>query len=100
MKTTNRVMWGMTASTLATALALSACGGDDGSGDQSDDPIVIGISLPLTGDFSEPGTGVQRGTKRGRASSTSKVACSAGRSSCGSWTTSRAPTGSSPTTSS
>ena len=25
------------------------------------DPITIGISLPLTGDFSEPGKGVQRG---------------------------------------
>ena len=27
----------------------------------SEDEIVIGISLPLTGDFSEPGKGVQRG---------------------------------------
>ncbi|PWU50341.1 branched-chain amino acid ABC transporter substrate-binding protein [Micromonospora sp. S4605] len=43
-------------------LALAACG-DDGGGDSagSDDPIVVGISLPLTGDFSEPGKGVQRG---------------------------------------
>jgi len=30
---------------------------DTGGGD----PIVIGVSLPLTGDFSEPGKGVQRG---------------------------------------
>jgi branched-chain amino acid transport system substrate-binding protein len=46
--------------TLATAIVLSlgACSGDDG-GDA--DPIVIGISLPLSGDFSEPGKGVQRG---------------------------------------
>ena len=33
------------------------------SGDPSatDDPIVVGVSLPLTGDFSEPGKGVQQG---------------------------------------
>jgi branched-chain amino acid transport system substrate-binding protein len=42
----------------AVVLALGACGSGD-SGD--DDPIVIGISLPLSGDFSEPGKGVQRG---------------------------------------
>jgi branched-chain amino acid transport system substrate-binding protein len=47
---------------IVAALALSGCGGDDGgSGDSGDDPITIGISLPLTGDFSEPGKGVQRG---------------------------------------
>lgn len=44
------------------ALALSACGGGgDTGGDSKDDPIMVGISLPLTGDFSEPGKGVQRG---------------------------------------
>jgi branched-chain amino acid transport system substrate-binding protein len=37
-------------------------GGDDGSGDAPEgDPIRVGISLPLTGEFSEPGTGIQRG---------------------------------------
>src|SRR4051812_49875785 len=46
----------------ASALALSACGGGgSGGGDSKDDPIVVGISLPLTGDFSEPGKGIQRG---------------------------------------
>lgn len=45
----------------AAALVLSACGGGDSGGDSKDDPIVVGISLPLTGDFSEPGKGVQRG---------------------------------------
>ncbi|MFD0784232.1 amino acid ABC transporter substrate-binding protein [Micromonospora azadirachtae] len=45
--------------TVAT-LALAACGGEQGS-TSTDDPIVVGISLPLTGDFSEPGKGVQRG---------------------------------------
>lgn len=45
-----------------SALVLAACGGDDnGGGDDGDGPIRIGISLPLTGDFSEPGEGVQRG---------------------------------------
>lgn len=45
-------------------------GGDDTTGDtdgsetdegEGDGPIRIGISLPLTGDFSEPGTGIQEG---------------------------------------
>lgn len=45
------------------ALTVSACSatGDQTEGGGSDDPIVIGISLPLTGDFSEPGKGVERG---------------------------------------
>jgi len=32
-----------------------------GGGDGGGDPIRIGISLPLSGDFSEPGVGVQQG---------------------------------------
>lgn len=45
------------------ALTATACSGTAGEaeGGGSDDPIVIGISLPLTGDFSEPGKGVERG---------------------------------------
>ena len=49
---------------VVSSLALSACmssGADGGSDDDGDGPITIGISLPLTGDFSEPGKGVQRG---------------------------------------
>lgn len=50
---------------VASSLVLSGCmssGSDGGSGSDGDDgPIKIGISLPLTGDFSEPGKGVQRG---------------------------------------
>ena len=45
-------------------LALAGCSGDGGGGgggDTGGDPIVIGISLPLTGDFAEPGKGVQQG---------------------------------------
>ena len=47
----------------ATALAAAGCGGP-GSTEQSaeqQETITVGISLPLTGDFSEPGKGVQRG---------------------------------------
>ncbi|WP_374999893.1 amino acid ABC transporter substrate-binding protein [Aeromicrobium sp. CTD01-1L150] len=45
------------------AVTLAGClsGGSSGDDADSDDPLVIGISLPLTGDFSEPGKGVQRG---------------------------------------
>jgi branched-chain amino acid transport system substrate-binding protein len=47
------------------ALALSGCGLGGGGGSEAggsgDDVVRIGISLPLTGDFSEPGKGVQRG---------------------------------------
>ncbi|MBW9204902.1 amino acid ABC transporter substrate-binding protein [Mumia sp. zg.B53] len=45
----------------AATLALTACGGDGDSGGDEDGPITIGVSLPLTGDFAEPGKGVQRG---------------------------------------
>src|SRR5262245_57598142 len=43
------------------ALTVGACGRDHKSGSSASDPIVIGVSLPLTGDFSEPGKGIQRG---------------------------------------
>ncbi|MEU8238730.1 amino acid ABC transporter substrate-binding protein [Actinoplanes missouriensis] len=42
-------------------VTLGACGSSDGGDTQEGDPIVIGVSLPLTGDFSEPGKGVQQG---------------------------------------
>ncbi|MDT0266671.1 amino acid ABC transporter substrate-binding protein [Streptomyces sp. DSM 44915] len=43
----------------ASALLLTACAGDPRGGQE--DTVLIGVSLPLTGDFSEPGKGVQRG---------------------------------------
>ena len=44
--------------------SLAACGGDDGGGEGgSDDPIVIGTSLPLTGEFSQPGQAAEQGYK-------------------------------------
>src|SRR3954470_22654951 len=45
-------------------LALAACGsssGSSGGGGGDDGPIVVGISLPLTGDFSQPGGEAKRG---------------------------------------
>jgi len=55
-----RTAWA-TAVGATLALALGACGGDEPEQASTDEPIVVGISLPLTGDFSEPGKGVQRG---------------------------------------
>lgn len=52
-----------TLSLLPLALTASACSSGSGSQESSDDSIVIGVSLPLTGDFSEPGKGVERGYK-------------------------------------
>ena len=49
---------------LATAVALALAGcGEPQSAQQNDPdkPIVIGTSLPLTGDFSQPGTQARRG---------------------------------------
>jgi branched-chain amino acid transport system substrate-binding protein len=43
--------------------SLAACGGDDGGEGGSDDPIVIGSSLPLTGEFSQPGQAAEQGYK-------------------------------------
>jgi branched-chain amino acid transport system substrate-binding protein len=52
------------ATCIALLVPLGACGLDSGSDEGGgDDEIVIGISLPLTGDFSEPGKGVERGYK-------------------------------------
>jgi branched-chain amino acid transport system substrate-binding protein len=55
----NRSRTGLAATLSASVLLLTACSGTPGGG--SDDTIDIGISLPLTGDFSEPGKGVERG---------------------------------------
>jgi branched-chain amino acid transport system substrate-binding protein len=47
----------------AVALAVTACGsGSSGSsGGDSKGPVTIGISLPLTGDFSQPGGAARNG---------------------------------------
>ncbi len=63
MRATRRLMPAAVAA--ASALSLSAClASPEQGGSEADDPdapIVVGVSLPLTGDFAEPGKGVQRG---------------------------------------
>jgi branched-chain amino acid transport system substrate-binding protein len=46
---------------VAAAIALAGCGDDDSGGGDSDEPIKIGASLPLTGEFSEPGKAAREG---------------------------------------
>jgi branched-chain amino acid transport system substrate-binding protein len=50
---------------VAATLALAGCGGDDdggsSSGGGSEKPIKVGVSLPLTGEFSEPGKAAKEG---------------------------------------
>jgi branched-chain amino acid transport system substrate-binding protein len=50
---------------VAAATLVVGCGGDDGGGggggDGDTSPIKVGASLPLTGEFSEPGTAAQQG---------------------------------------
>lgn len=60
MTRARRVQRMMSIAPLIAALALESCG-SCGSGSAPDDRIRIGVSLPLTGDFSEPGKGIQRG---------------------------------------
>ena len=61
-----RVRRGLTAAALTgvMTLALAACvddGSDDEGGGGSDEKLVIGTSLPLTGEFSQPGKAAQEG---------------------------------------
>jgi ABC-type branched-subunit amino acid transport system substrate-binding protein len=44
---------------LVIALVASACG--SGGGDDTSKPVLIGASLPLTGDFAQPGEASKRG---------------------------------------
>jgi branched-chain amino acid transport system substrate-binding protein len=58
--------WLFGAVLLVFALTVAACGGDDddgggGGGGGSGEPIKIGTSLPLTGEFSEPGKAAKQG---------------------------------------
>jgi len=61
MNSVFRVKRGMTEAVVIAALVTGACGRDRTSQGSAGDSIVIGVSLPLTGDFSEPGKGIQRG---------------------------------------
>jgi branched-chain amino acid transport system substrate-binding protein len=65
--TRRRSSLALAAASAAAALVLAACGGSSapgggGGGSGSDEgPVTIGISLPLTGDFSQPGGEAKRG---------------------------------------
>jgi branched-chain amino acid transport system substrate-binding protein len=61
MNLANLVHRGIAAALVVAVLAVGGCGRDRKSGGSATGPILIGISLPLTGDFSEPGKGIQRG---------------------------------------
>lgn len=61
-----RTRWSVIAITGALALTVGACGGDDDNGgsaasDGSKKPLKVGASLPLTGEFSEPGKAAKQG---------------------------------------
>lgn len=61
---TTRIRSLVAISAAVSLLALGACSSetDDGTGgEDAAGPIRIGVSLPLTGDFSEPGKGIERG---------------------------------------
>jgi branched-chain amino acid transport system substrate-binding protein len=60
--------WSALAIVGALALGVAACGGDDGASDDAapaqktnTKPLKIGASLPLTGEFSEPGKAAKQG---------------------------------------
>jgi branched-chain amino acid transport system substrate-binding protein len=46
---------------LAVALVAAGCSGGGGGGGDSGKPLVIGASLPLSGDFAQPGEASRRG---------------------------------------
>ena len=64
---TAKLRWLLGVMLMVLALAVVACGDDDdgggggGGGGDSQDPIKVGTSLPLTGEFSEPGKAAKQG---------------------------------------
>src|SRR3954471_18907491 len=57
-----KVRWLLVAAAAAAALGLAACGGSGGGGGGGG-TLKVGASLPLTGEFSEPGKAAQQGYK-------------------------------------
>ncbi|MFD9721967.1 amino acid ABC transporter substrate-binding protein [Streptomyces sp. NPDC059076] len=55
-----RIRWTTVALAAAVTLVASACGGGPSAQD-GDSPLLVGTSLPLTGQFSQPGTEAKRG---------------------------------------
>jgi branched-chain amino acid transport system substrate-binding protein len=56
-----RIRWWAVLAPMVVALAAVAAGCGGGGGGGSEEPIRIGASLPLTGDFSEPGQAAKKG---------------------------------------
>jgi len=56
-----KLRWLSLVALVFAALVLAACGDDDGGGGDGGEPIKIGASLPLTGEFSEPGKAARQG---------------------------------------
>jgi branched-chain amino acid transport system substrate-binding protein len=62
-----KLRWLVLALLTMAVLAAAGCGGDDGDegggggGEAGGDPIKVGASLPLTGEFSEPGKAARQG---------------------------------------
>src|SRR5215203_1397445 len=56
-----KLRWLSLVALVFAALLLAACGDDDGGGGDGGEPIKIGASLPLTGEFSEPGKAARQG---------------------------------------
>jgi branched-chain amino acid transport system substrate-binding protein len=65
----HKLRWLVLALLTAAVLVFAGCGDDDddggggggGGGEASGDPIKVGASLPLTGEFSEPGKAARQG---------------------------------------
>ena len=64
-----KLRWLALAVLAIAVLAVAGCGDDDdggggggGGGEASGEPIKLGASLPLTGEFSEPGKAARRTT--------------------------------------
>jgi branched-chain amino acid transport system substrate-binding protein len=54
---------GLGAAIGVVALGLAACGSGGGGGASDNEPIKVGTSLPLTGEFSQPGKAAEQGYK-------------------------------------
>src|SRR5215216_5395178 len=63
----HKLRWLVLALATMAVLAAAGCGDDDddggGGGSAGGEPIKVGASLPLTGEFSEPGKAAQQGYK-------------------------------------
>ncbi|MGI5461180.1 amino acid ABC transporter substrate-binding protein [Streptomyces sp. CA-249302] len=55
--------WAALTLTGALTLGLTACGGSESEGGDAKGPVKVGISLPLTGEASQPGQAAQQGYK-------------------------------------